>query len=83
LTQKKAFDEVSFEHLGQPTKKNYLFPGGTYAYTTSQPMVYLWEKPVSIESFWVRLHRSANPFTRNEIGFRAVQVFNGDLLVAE
>ncbi len=61
----------------------YEFPSGTYAYTTLTDQVYLWNKPVSIESFWLRLHRSPNPFVKDEIGVRQVQVFLGSRLVAE
>jgi hypothetical protein len=46
-------------------------------------MVFLWDRPISIESFWLRLHRAPNPFTKREVGFRTVEVYNGDYLVAE
>jgi hypothetical protein len=72
LSQEKAHDEVSISHLPETANKNYEHPGGTYAYTTSQPMVYLWDQPVSIESFWLRLHRAPNPFTKIEMGLRTV-----------
>lgn len=40
-------------------------------------------KPVSIESFWLRLHRSPNPFVLDEIGVRYVKLYLGSRLVAD
>jgi hypothetical protein len=61
----------------------YEFPEGTYAYTTLQEQEYLFDKPVSIESFWLRLHRSPDAFKTSEVANRKFWVYNGRTLVAE
>ena len=61
----------------------YEFPEGTYAYTTVERQEYLFDKLVSIESFWLRLHRSPETFRTSEIGWRKIWVYNGQTLVAE
>lgn len=84
LSQKMAVDQVAISQaLETDAHALYEFPRGTYAYTTSEPMVFLWDKPVSIESFWLRLHRAPNPFTQREMGFKTIRVYNGIVLVAE
>ena len=72
----------SLEHLEGQTS-SLAFPGGTYAYTTSGLQIYAMDKPVSIDYFWLRLHRASNLYTKNEMDFRHVQVFLGNELVAD
>ena len=61
----------------------YEFPGGTYAYTTTTDMVYQFSKPVSIQSFWLRLHQAPQAYKEVEFGTKLVQIYNGQMLVAQ
>jgi hypothetical protein len=38
---------------------------------------------VSIESFWLRLHRSPDAFRTSDVAFRKIWVYNGKTLVVE
>lgn len=82
LSQKQPASLIRIDHLKE-VGTEYEFPSGTYAYTTLTDQVYLLDKPVSVESFWLRLHRSPNPFVQDEIGVRYVKLYLGSRLVAE
>ena len=45
--------------------------------------MYLFSRPVSIESFWLRLHRSPETFRTSEVAYRIIKVYNGENLVTE
>ncbi len=82
LSQKPNLNEVSLSNIKE-VGTQYEFPDGTYAYTTLDDQVYFFGKPVSIESFWLRLHRSNDAFRVSEVAYRTVRVFLGNILVAE
>jgi hypothetical protein len=55
LSQRRPKTERRIDHLKE-IGTQYEFPDGTFAYTTVDEQTYLFSKPVSIESFWLRLH---------------------------
>ena len=63
-------------------KTNFEFPSNTYAYTTTTEQIYVFQKTVSIESFWLRLHQAPQAFKEDEFGTRYVKVYNDEKLVS-
>lgn len=57
LSQRRPRIETRLDHL-EEVGSMYEFPSDTYAYTTTTDQVYFFNKPVSIESFWLRLHQA-------------------------
>lgn len=80
LSQVRPRKEVRIDHL-EEIGSQYEFPSGTYAYTTETQQVYLFSKPVSIESFWLRLHQPPQAYKTEEYGSRLVSIYNGNTLV--
>lgn len=80
LTQRRPKIEHRIDHLKE-IGSQYEFPEGTYAYTTVDEQTYLFSKPVSIESFWLRLHQPGQAYKQEEVGTRYIKVYNGKKLV--
>ena len=65
------------------TEEKYHLPASTYMYSTQIPLIIQYKKAVSIDSFWLRLHRSPHAYMERIEGTRTVQVFSNSRLVAE
>lgn len=61
----------------------FYLPSDTYAYTSVHPYVMSFDKQVSIDSFWLRLHRSPKAYIERAEGTRTVQIFLNSQVVAE
>jgi hypothetical protein len=61
----------------------YDFPGDTYAYTTTTPLVIEFDRMVSLESIWLRLHRSPSAYMKKTRGPRNIKMLAGGKIVAE
>ncbi len=82
LSQKRPPKEVRIDHISEKETQYYI-PSDTYAYTTQTPYVMNFDREVSIESFWLRLHRSPKAYIERSEGTRLVQVYHNSHLVAE
>mmetsp|Transcript_6947 Transcript_6947/g.8347 ORF Transcript_6947/g.8347 Transcript_6947/m.8347 type:complete len:107 (+) Transcript_6947:730-1050(+) len=61
----------------------FYMPGDTYAYTTQEPYVMRFDRAVSIESFWLRIHRSPKAYIERSEGTRTVQALQNSQIVCE
>lgn len=52
-------------------------------YSTQNPLIIQYKKAVSIDSFWLRLHRSPLAYLERIEGSRKVQVLSNSRVVAE
>ena len=82
LSQKRPRQEIRIDHL-QEIGTQYEFPEKTYAYTQLTEQIYLFDKPVAFESFWLRLHQAPQAFSTNEVALRYFKIYNGQKLVAQ
>ena len=82
LSQKRPPHEVRIDHISEKDEMFYI-PSDTYAYTTANPYIMQFDKDVSIESFWLRLHRSPKAYVERTEGTRLVQVYQNSQVVAE
>ena len=83
LSQKRPPHEVRIDHISEGKDEVYFIPGDTYAYATRNPFIMQFDQEVSIESFWLRLHRSPKAYIDKSEGTRLVQVYSNSQVVAE
>ena len=82
LSQKRPRQEIRIDHLKE-IGSQFEFPSDTYAYTTTTEQVYLFSKPVAIESFWLRIHQPPQAYKNQEYGTRFLILMNGDQIVSK
>ena len=61
----------------------FYMPSDTYAYTSTHAYLMKFDRQVSIDSFWLRLHRSPKAYIERSEGTRTVQVYQNSQVVAE
>lgn len=84
LSQQRPYNERKLNHIKQGTAPEPLyFPEGTYGYTAHENLVIAFNKQVSIEAFWIRLHRHPNKDYLVTEGTRLVQIFSKGMVVAQ
>ena len=69
LSQKRPPYEVRIDHVSEK-EEIYFLPSDTYAYTTQKPYIMQFDNEVSIDSFWLRLHRSHKAYIEKGEGSR-------------
>ena len=82
LSQIRPEKEMRLDHFDD-TKIDYDFPEGTFAYTTTTPLVVQWDHAVNISSFWLRLHKNPQVFVDRSYGTRTVAVYLNGVKTAE
>ena len=58
-------------------------PSDTYAYSSTTPLAIHFDREVSFDLFWLRLHRSPKAFIQKSEGTRKVQILRDSQVVAE
>ena len=82
LSQKRPPEEIRIDHVHEK-QETFFIPSDTYTYTTKKPFIMQFDREVTIDSFWLRLHRSDKAWITKSEGTRTVQVFNNSVIVAE
>ena len=64
-------------------ENNFYPPSNTYAYTTMTPFIMQFDRNVSIDSFWIRLHKSPYAYMERAEGTRTVQILKNSQVISE
>ena len=83
ISQKRPPHEIRIDHIDDLKEELFYLPGDTYAYTTQTPYIMQFNQEVSIDSFWLRIHRSPKAYIEKSEGTRTVQVLKNSQVVAE
>ena len=76
LSQKRPKNEVRIDDAYVP-ELDAEMPSDTYAYTTFDPFVMSFDKSVSFQSFWIRLHAPVNYYQQDShISPKIVRIYD-------
>jgi hypothetical protein len=78
-------NQIKIDHFRRREDSKIHFPSGVYGYTKLEPIIISYDKPVAIDSFWLRLHRSSQflPANRELFEFKKVKISLKGIVIIE